>query len=58
MKIALAKKNRLNGKFNFKSRDWRFELDDVDDAPRVPLKHGRPRKFRAVANGGREWMSW
>lgn len=46
MSYDLAKRNRLHGKFNFKQRDWQFELDGVDEPlPRVPLlKSGRPRR--------------
>ena len=48
MKIDLAKRNRLNGKFSFKLRDWREELDVGDEFPRfVPLKSAGARKFRA-----------
>lgn len=44
MTYDLAKRNRLNGKFNFNRRDWLFELDGIDDPPQIPLKNGRPKK--------------
>lgn len=41
---ALAKRNRLGAKFDFKSRDWRIEWEDAGEAPRIPFKDGRPRR--------------
>lgn len=46
MSYDIAKRNRLRGKFNFKLRDWQFELDGLEDQPRVPMKNGRPRKTK------------
>lgn len=48
MNYELAKRNRLNGKFNFKLRDWQFELDGTDDHPPVPFRNGRPKKAKVV----------
>ena len=50
MNYDIAKRNRLNGKFNFKPRDWQVELDGVEETPRVPLKNGRPRNAKIVFN--------
>ncbi len=44
MNYDLAKRNRLKGKFDFKPRDWRIELDAMEDFPPVPLKNGRPKR--------------
>lgn len=48
MHYDLAKRNRLNGKFNFKQRDWQFELDGSDDDSPLPLENERPRKPKIV----------
>lgn len=49
MNYTLAKRNRLNGKFNFRLRDWQFELDGVEDTPpRIPLKNARLRGAQIV----------
>lgn len=48
MNYELAKRNRLNGKFSFKLRDWQVELDGVDDPPRKPLKDRRPMKPKVI----------
>lgn len=52
MNYDIAKQNRLNGKFNFKPRDWQVELDGVEETARVPLKTGRPRKAKVVWERG------
>lgn len=43
-----GKHDRRYGKFNFKLRDWQFELDDAEDVPRVPMKNGRPRNSEVI----------
>lgn len=48
MNLDVAKRNRLNGKFNFKLRDWQFELDGIDDYPPIPFKSARPKRPKVV----------
>jgi hypothetical protein len=50
MPYDLAKRNRLNGKFNFKMRDWRVELDEINQDLRIPMKNGRPGKGKSDKN--------
>lgn len=48
MSFEIAKRNRLRGKFSFTPRDWRVELDELVDAPRVPFRDGLPRSVATV----------
>lgn len=48
MTFEVAKRNRLNGKFNFKPKDWQVELDGLEEHPRVPFRNGRPRKSKLI----------
>lgn len=46
MNFDLAKRNRLNGKFDFDLRDWQFELDGLEDFPPAPLRRVRPKNVK------------